>query len=246
MNSWQHRLWPIDFVRGLAVVGMVFYHFMWDMMFFGLYPHNVTDGGWRVFARVVATTFVVLVGVSMVLTAQRKAGAQRDRQWVERGVKVLGWGLVISLVTRLALGEAFILYGILHLVGTTFLLAPLLWRLRRLAPPLGVAFIALGACLDARAGQLDELVPWFIPFGVRPALYPAVDYFPLFPWLGVVLLGMACGPWLIPPAARLARRQPAPALATPIAFIGRHSLLIYILHQPVILAGFLVMGYSIW
>jgi Predicted membrane protein len=241
-----HRLWPIDCVRGLAVVCMVFYHFMWDMTFFGLYPHDVTAGGWRVFARTVATTFVLLVGVSMALTAQRKPQAERDRQWLERGAKVLAWGLVISAVTRVVLGEAFILYGILHLVGTALLLGPLLWRVRRFALPLGVAFVAAGPYLDARAGQLDALVPWAIPLGVRPAGYAAVDYFPLVPWLGVILLGMAVGQWARPLWARLSAGRPAPRLLEPIAVLGRHSLLIYIIHQPLILGGFLLFGYTMW
>ena len=94
-----------------------------DMMFRPV-PHDVTSGGWRLFARSVAITFLVLVGVSMVLTAQRKRPAERNRQWLERGAKVFGWGLLISVVTRIFLGEAFVLYGILHLIGTAFLLAP--------------------------------------------------------------------------------------------------------------------------
>src|SRR5690606_13264345 len=143
LSNPRHRLWQIDAVRGMAVVCMVFYHFMWDMMFFGLYPHDVTSGGWRLFARSVAITFLVLVGVSMVLTAQRKRPAERNRQWLERGAKVFGWGLLISVVTRIFLGEAFVLYGILHLIGTAFLLAPLLWRIRRWTPLLGAGVIAL-------------------------------------------------------------------------------------------------------
>src|SRR5690606_24089212 len=105
LSNPRHRLWQIDAVRGMAGVCMVFYHFMWDMMFFGLYPHDVTSGGWRLFARSVAITFLVLVGVSMVLTAQRKRPAERNRQWLERGAKVFGWGLLISVVTRIFLGE---------------------------------------------------------------------------------------------------------------------------------------------
>jgi len=139
----------------MAVVCMVFYHFMWDMMFFGLYPHDVTSGGWRLFARSVAITFLVLVGVSMVLTARRKAPAERNRQWLERGAKVFGWGLLISVVTRIFLGEAFVLYGILHLIGTAFLLAPLLWRIRRWTPLLGAGFVAERSVDYARSLTLD-------------------------------------------------------------------------------------------
>lgn len=263
LSNPRHRLWQIDAVRGMAVVCMVFYHFMWDMMFFGLYPHDVTSGGWRLFARSVAITFLVLVGVSMVLTAQRKRPAERNRQWLERGAKVFGWGLLISVVTRIFLGEAFVLYGILHLIGTAFLLAPLLWRIRRWTPLLGAGVIALGVVLADRSPEMAHLLPYAIPLGVRPEFYPAVDYFPVFPWLGVIMLGMGAGQLLAPALsgpephgpASAARPEPSKRQALPgspppvlaqLAAIGRRALIIYILHQPVLLAAFMALGYTVW
>lgn len=246
----SHRLWQIDFIRGVTVLCMVFYHFMWDMMFFGLYPADVTVGGWSFFARAIATSFLLLVGVSMVLTAGRRPAEQRDRQWVVRGAKVFGWGLVISVVTRLFLGEAYVLYGILHLIGTAFLLAPFLWRIRRAAPFLGVIVIGIGIVLSQRSPELAGLLPYALPFGVRPEGYPSVDYFPVFPWLGVVMIGMGVGRLLAPALERrMAGEQPmrpAPAVVAQIAAVGRHSLVIYIVHQPVLLAGFFALGYTVW
>ncbi len=241
-----HRLWQIDFIRGIAVVCMVFYHFLWDMMFFGLYPHDITVGGWRIFARSVASTFLLLVGVSMALTAARRTAEERDRQWLVRGVKIVGWAIVITIVTRLFLGDAYVLYGILHLIGTAFLLAPLLWRIRRLAPFLGVLFVFAGIALAAYSPELSGLLPYAIPFGVRPEFYPAVDYFPVFPWLGVIMIGLGIGQWLEPRLAQAKLRTPAPPVFAQLAAVGRHSLLIYIVHQPVLLAGFFAFGYTVW
>lgn len=242
----RRRLWQIDFVRGLAVLSMVYYHFMWDMHFFGLYPTDVTVGGWNLFARGIATTFLLLVGVSVVLSVERKSAAVRDRLWLVRGLKVLGWGVVITMVTRLFLGDAFVLYGILHLIGTAFLLAPLLWRIRRVAPLLGVLFVTVGFILAIRSGELSWMLPYGIPLGVRPVSYEAVDYFPVFPWLGVVMIGMGIGQWLRPIFARMQNDRPAPPVLAQIATVGRHTLLIYIVHQPVMLAGFSALGYTVW
>src|SRR5690606_26585137 len=135
---------------------------------FGLYPHDVTPGGWRLFARSVAITFLALVGVSMVLTAQRKRPAERNRQWLERGAKVFGWGLLISVVTRTFLGEARVLYGVLHRSGSAFVLAPLLWRIRRWTPLLGAGVSALGVVRADRSPGMAHLLPCAIPLGVRP------------------------------------------------------------------------------
>ncbi|MDI3316008.1 MAG: heparan-alpha-glucosaminide N-acetyltransferase domain-containing protein [Mycobacterium sp.] len=66
------RLWPVDALRGAAVAGMVAYHFPWDLSFFGLYPADVTQGAWQVLARAGGSVFLLLVGLSMHLTAARR------------------------------------------------------------------------------------------------------------------------------------------------------------------------------
>lgn len=235
------RLWPIDAIRGLAVAGMVFYHLMWDLYFVGIYPGDVTQGGWRVFARFIATTFLVLVGFNISLLNRRTPGGVPYRRWLERGLKVLGWGMVISLVTWPIFGRQFIAYGVLHFIGTALLLAPLLLKVEGFAVPLGLAFLAGGRLLGTR--YVDTV--WLLPLGLRPWQYTSVDYFPLIPWLGVVLLGVGLGPLLVP---RLGTRPgpeapaPTPRWARPAVFLGRHSLVIYILHQPVIIAVLMLSG----
>lgn len=242
-GSGRQRHWQLEFVRGIAVILMIFYHFMWDMSFFELYPHDVTVGGWWLFARSAATLFVLLVGVSIMLAGERREPAARNRAWYRRGLQLLGFGLAITLITRMFLGDAFILFGILHLVGTTMLLAPLLWRARNVAPFIGAALIWLGVAFD----RISVDTYWLLPLGLYPEHYPAVDFFPLVPWLGIVMIGMGFGQLLLlrlpgqaPPDARV------PSVLIPIVALGRHSLLIYLVHQPILLAGFWLLGYTVW
>src|SRR5690606_13230351 len=141
------RLWEIDALRGLAVVAMVIYHAMWDLMFTGLYAGDVTSGGWRLFARTTATTFFLLVGVSMTLLTARHPQGVPYRRWAQRGLKLLAWGMVISLITWPLFGRQFIAYGVLHFIGTALLLAPLLLRWRTWAVPLAVVLIGIGLVL---------------------------------------------------------------------------------------------------
>lgn len=224
---------------------MVFYHLMWDMHHFGLYAADVTVGAWHLFSRVIAMTFMLLVGVSLALSARRRPPAERDRRWLERAAKLYGWALVITLVTWYFFGDEFVLFGILHLIATALLLAPLLWRIRPLLPWLGVLSIALGLFLTSRPVERDSY--WLIPLGLSSSRYATIDYYPLFPWLGVIMLGMAIGPWLADRLQRsgAASSAPPPALE-PFVWSGRYSLAIYIVHQPVLLAGFWLMGYTIW
>lgn len=237
------RLWQLEFVRGIAVVIMIFYHFMWDLAAVGLYPNDVTVGGWRLFQQTWATVFVLLVGVSVAFAGERRQGARRNAAWYRRGGQLLAFALAISVVTRFVLGDAFILFGILHLVGTATLLAPLMWRGRKIAPFVGAVVVWLGTIFT----QTTVDTWWFIPLGLYPDDYPAVDYFPLVPWLGVVMLGLGAGRLLL---LRLPERAPAgtqaPRLLQPIVTLGRHSLLIYVIHQPILLAGLWAFGYTFW
>lgn len=258
------RHWQLEAIRGVAVVNMIFYHFMWDLSFFGVYRADVTAGGWWLYARIWATVFVLLVGVSIVFAGERRRAGARERAWYRRGGQLLGLALVITVVTRVFLGDAYILFGILHLVGVTMLLAPVLWRLGRWAPFVGAVVIWLAIPFKQAAVE----GPWLLPLGMYPDGYPAVDYFPLVPWLGVVMTGMGIG-FLLRPALsrgqvddgdapgrerRIVRRRtgapspggfpPRPML--PFVFLGRHSLLIYLAHQPVMLAGFWLFGLTVW
>ncbi|MBO8141232.1 MAG: DUF1624 domain-containing protein [Firmicutes bacterium] len=238
------RLWEVDTLRGLAVVMMVFYHLMWDLSYFGIYPAPVTRGGWLLFARATASLFLLLVGVSMTLAEARaqEAGAKAAplRQWYGRGLKLLGWGMVISLITWPVLGRQFIAFGVLHLIGTALLLAPLLLRFRRYALALGGALLALGLTIR----QLEASTAWLLPLGIRPPGYVSVDYFPLVPWLGFVVLGIALGrSYLYRRSRKPAGPSRCPVLLRPLSFLGRHSLLIYLTHQPVLFAGFFLLGF---
>ena len=245
----KERLWPVDGLRGVAVAGMVAYHLLWDLSFFGLYPEDVTRGAWRWFAGVVASTFLLLVGVSMSLAAARRPPTACVWQWRVRGLKVWGWALLISLVTRWALGEQFVRFGVLHLIGTALLLAPFLWRWRRLSGAVGVALVAGGLV----AYRVSVPTPWLIPLGLTPPGFKTVDYFPLLPWLGVVAIGLHIGQrlglgWQRPAEDRwpLLLSPSPPGWLRPVCWIGRHSLVVYLAHQPVLLAGLWALGYSLW
>ena len=64
----QTRLWEVDTLRGVAIVLMVFFHFVWDLSYFGLYQANVLVGPWQTFARFIATLFIFVMGVSLTLS----------------------------------------------------------------------------------------------------------------------------------------------------------------------------------
>ncbi|ABN57467.1 MULTISPECIES: heparan-alpha-glucosaminide N-acetyltransferase [Methanoculleus] len=230
------RYWEIDLARGVAVVTMIVFHSAFDLNFFGVLPLNVSGGFLRTLAYLTASTFIFLVGLSFTISyaraARRLDGRGLALKYVRRGLTIFGYGLIITAVTRLLLPNVYIVFGILHFIGLAILLAPLFVRL----DPEKLIITSI-ACLIA--GYAASLVsgPWpLLWLGIRPESFSSLDYVPLLPWFGLVLVGMACGRLFYPDGKRnISIPVAEPAFARPLEFLGRHSLVIYFLHQPVVL-----------
>jgi uncharacterized membrane protein len=241
MHPMRTRLWEIDTLRGLAVVAMIFFHFMWDLWFLGLTTQNIPGPGWQAFARAIGTSFTFLLGLSVVLSdaALRRKNINPWPVNLKRGLMVFGCGLIISLGTYFFVGNDFVRFGILHHAGVAIIVSFLLMRLPVMVlAPLGVALIALGTYLTGMSADH----PWLIPFGVIQRGVGMVDYYPILPWTGVALLGVCAGKlWYADGARRFAlsdlSAQPAVRV---LSWLGRNSLVVYLTHQLVLLG--LLMG----
>jgi uncharacterized membrane protein len=239
-----NRFWEIDALRGVAIAMMVVYHLAYDLVLLGYHQTSVVTGPWRVFARATATLFVLLVGVSLAISFVRRSRHERGwrlfNTYLVRGLKLLGWGMVITLITWLYMGKVVIIFGILHLIGAVTILAYPFLSLRWSNLPIGVAMIALGMYLN----QLQVSHPWLLLLGLRPRWLFQVDYFPLLPWFGVALLGVFVGQSLYPTGARrfdLPEWDGKPGIRE-FVWLGHHSLAIYLIHQPILFAALSVLG----
>jgi uncharacterized membrane protein len=229
------RYWEIDALRGVAILMMVVYHLAYDLTLFGYYRENVFVGPWRVWARITATLFILLAGVSLAISqarAEQRAAGGRNlfRRHLMRGLSLVGWGLVITLITWIYMGRPVVIFGILHLIGAATILAyPFLSRpWPSLA--LGTVLIPVGMYLN----RLPVSHPWLLLLGLRPRTLYQLDYFPLLPWFGVVLLGVFAGRLLYSGGVR---RFTSPERGEwmgvrELAWLGQRSLAIYLVHQP--------------
>ena len=230
------RYREIDLARGIAVVMMITFHSAFDLNFFGILPLDISGGFLRALAYLTASTFIFLVGLSFTISYAR-AAQRLDRRdlalkYVRRGLTIFGYGLIITAVTWLFLPSVYIVFGILHFIGIAILIAPLFVRFNaRNLIATGIACFIAGYAINGITG------PWpLLWLGIRPELFSSLDYVPLVPWFGLILIGMACGHRLYPDGRR-GFPLPAgePAFVRPFGFLGRHSLIIYFLHQPIIL-----------
>ena len=115
-------------------------------------------------------------------------------KYLMRGLKIFSYGLVITLVTWIFLREGFIIFGILHLIGISIILAYPFLKLRFQNLFLGILLIFFGICLQRFT--VDSY--WLIWLGFTPSSLYTIDYFPILPWFGVVLIGLFFGNLLYP------------------------------------------------
>jgi len=247
MTDLNKRFWEIDVLRGLAILMMVTYHLVFDLTYFGVFPFNVSSGLWWWFARSTAFIFLFLVGISLTLSYTRAElkGLKQEKKslfpkYLKRGVKIFFLGLLITLVTWIFIPEDFIVFGVLHFIGIAIILEYPFLNKKYPNLILGIIFIVSGFVL----AQFTVNYPWLLWLGLKPAEFVTVDYFPLLPWLGVVSLGLFAGKTLYPDYKR---RFHIPDLSKNqftgiFSFLGQHSLLIYLLHQPILILILYLMG----
>lgn len=222
------RFIAVDALRGFAIVLMVIYHFCFDLSYFGLAGFDFyNDPLWLNFRTVIVSLFVWVVGVSLVLATR---DGFNSRRYLRRLGLLIASAAAVSLGSWLMFAERFIFFGILHFIALASVIGLLFVRT-------GMVSLLVGAGIIVTANSVQ--LPWFDQpawqwIGLMTYKPPTEDYVPLLPWLGVVLLGIYAGPYV----ARLAPRwqQAGEArLCRALALGGRHSLWIYLLHQPLLI-----------
>jgi uncharacterized membrane protein len=235
----QERLWEVDFLRGLAVLMMLVSNFVFDLSFFA-YVDLSPSGAWSNFAKITAGSFLLLVGISLAISNTRPTARQAGFVKVaKRGAKIFSLGLLISLATWFAVGVDYVVFGILHLIGSGVILAyPFLAR-PYLSLLTGLLIIAAGWLLK----KITVSFSWLLWLGVQSEGFTSVDYTPLLPWFGLILLGVFLGSICFPEGRRKVV-LPISADLLPIRLtskLGTKSLVIYFIHQPILWSGFWVV-----
>jgi uncharacterized membrane protein len=228
-------------VRGLGIIGVVIFHIVWDLDMAGLIPGGLArHPAWILFARSLASTFMILVGVSLALAHRREI---RWSPFVKRLLIVACAALAISVVTKIVFPDHFIYFGILHsivvasIVGLLFLRLPV-----TVVAAAGLAAIILPMLVSSPLFNIRALA--WIGFAAQPP--PSNDYVPVFPWVGLTLLGLAATRTAIRYSADqwISRHEPDHPAAVGLAWLGRHTLAIYLIHQPVLLS--LILPLARW
>lgn len=203
----------LDALRGLAVVWMMIFHFSYDMAMLDFVDWNFAEGFWWYFPRLIAGTFLFCVGISLYYAHSPKI---RWKALKERSIKLGAAALAISLGTYLVFPQQWIFFGTIHCILTGSILGALLVNHRHLS------LLVMMACL---VGQyvLNYDIKWVSSVVQKPSM----DFIPIYPWLWVILAGSLAAPYL----SRIPWLMQMRILRF-LDLLGKHSLKIYLLHQP--------------
>lgn len=238
MKNTEGRLWEIDFLRGIAIILMIIFHFIYDLNHFSITHYRLWIGPFAYTSSIIASVFVILVGISLTIFLNRKKEdvpiKQIRLQLIKRGMKIFSLGLLITVVSYLIIPERFVIFGILHCIGVCIMLSIPFLRYTWQNFLLGSLIIIFGLYLRLFTFDFSYL----LPFGFLPPKYFTIDYFPLLPWFGAVLMGIALGNILYPNGQRRIHLpdHSSVGILQKICFMGRHSLHIYFIHQPVLVS----------
>jgi len=233
----RERIWEIDFLRGLSIILMVGYHLLYDLgAMAGVrsllgFTTDLTTPAWLAAQYFFAGLFVVLSGVSCTLS----------RGNVRRAIRLLAVALLVSVVTYFFNRAATVHFGILHCLGVSILVYGAALERAKAAACAFVAAIVLvvSAAVPILLKGVTIRFDWLLPLGIHTPFYASFDYFPLLPWFGIFLAGAALGKSVYASKRSLIRRR---LPFTFVNFAGRHSLLIYLVHQPAILGALYLLG----
>jgi uncharacterized membrane protein len=229
--SKRARIGAIDAARGVALAGMVVYHLIWDLAHFGLVaPTAPFAPASRALSHVVASAFLALVGVSLALAHPH---GLRRAAFLKRLALIAGAAALVTAASYAIDSEEPILFGILHCIFAASLIAALFVA----APPwaaliVGAAAVAAPFAFASSAFNGPALV-WL---GLATLAPNTLDWRPLLPWAGIVLIGLGVAQAAAPRLSgwRWTQWRPARGPGRALAFAGRHSLVIYLVHQPIL------------
>ncbi len=232
------RYYEIDVIRGIAIVMMILFHLLWDLNYFEILSVDLYRGFWKLFQVATATLFLLIVGISTVLSLQHALTfSQKIKKTAIRSLKLLSIALLITVVTYLFMSESYIFFGILHLIAVSIFLSIFFIPFFYLNLFLGVTLIILGNLLKTMTFNFS----WLAWLGFQYEGLSTLDYYPVLPWFGVVLIGIFLGKYLYSNSVNSLEERKYSWLSlietrvkNILSYLGTYSLTIYLIHQPIL------------
>ena len=236
------RYIELDILRGLAIVLMIFGHLLWDLDYFNLVP--IDNILYKTLQSIVPAMFFIIVGLSIIVGRMKKDMTKKEEKnyqlrLIKRGLKIFNLGMILTIGSILFIPNRPVIFGVLHCIGLSIIISALFIRTKKYNIIFSLIFIGIGYYLMYNYFSNPSIVQMIL--GMHPKAFwtQTVDYFPLLPWFGVVLFGMSIGYYVfeLKKQNKINIKIPDFSKYKParlFSWIGRYSLEIYLVHQPII------------
>lgn len=236
------RFIELDLLRGVAILAMILGHLLWDLDYYGIAA--LDDSVYSFFQIIAPNLFFLLVGMCIVVSfKKRQTKGFNDlneyyKHLFTRGMKIFALGVVLTVITLIFIPDKPILFGVLHCIGISIILSIPFLKYRQYTIFFSVIFIILGMLVSNIVINNPTIFHLALGLHQKGIWGYTVDYFPLLPWFGICLLGLVVGDLLYHGDSRrfyfpdLSVYRPAKIFS----WFGQQSLMIYLLHQPLIAA----------
>lgn len=224
----NNRIFEIDLFRVIAICLMIIFHFVYDLNEFAKVDIDYNGTLWHYIGEISALIFIFVSGVSSGLS----------RNCVKRGTKVFGFGMLLTIVTYFFDRTEYIRFGILHFLGIAMILSPLLNRLKKWQMiSIGIISLLFGSF------AANTIVSTFLllPFGLVYNNFSSMDYYPLFPYLSVYILGILIFRIFYYKGDSIFKTNYNSKV---IQYISKNSLIIYLIHQPILLSMIYIFKFA--
>lgn len=230
----HQRFWELDTLKGIAIIFVVIYHIIFDLTCFTSFDIDYDSLFWWFIGRTAASLFIFTAGISSSISIQRiHLKASSYTRIYFRAIKLFAIASTITLVTTMLFEEGAIVFGILHFLAIASIISIPFYRFG-LYNLIVACYMFLSSFIVERICTSSSCLIWL---GIRPLDFVTFDYFPLIPWFGVYLLGLSIGKQFYIQPRQLFYQQPNNSIISLFCFLGNNTLLIYLVHQP-ILFGF--------
>ncbi len=233
LHRCQERVQTIDFIKGVDIVFMVIFNYSVTLSYLGLI-HIQPDLFYRSFPLIIASIFIFLSGSTAYISLQNDE-KNFGRRYLFRGIKLFIFATFITIFTKMFVPDGTIYFGILHFFAISSFLVPIFIKYDKFNSIAGVLIILSGIYLQMKEFSFTYLL-WL---GFIPENFTTFDYFPLIPWMGVLLLGISFGKSIIDRTGHIEFKS---EMAKAFIFFGKKSLTLYLIHQPVLIFFLMLIG----
>lgn len=222
----NNRIWELDFLRGITAIAMVLYHMFFDLNEYYGYSFGVVN---TIVANIGAGVFIFISGISSTLTNRN----------IKRGLIVFACAVVVTIVSIPIMKEYYIRFGILHFFGVSMIFKGIIDRFirdKRIQIIILLFVILVSFVFGYYFKSIGTTNPFLFPIGIITSDFVSFDYFPVFPYISYYCIGVIFGYIVYKNKVSIFKNFVNNIIIKQLCVLGKHTLIVYIIHQPILLA----------